>query len=191
MYSLIQLSRHIEVSLSQLQLSLSLFYLLYSVRLHRRLCPRLQFVCHRQGYSHPARFREDIWSHRWGRCRSRRVKCNKIHFERTFKMTKMVSKRVIRLQPFRFFLPFQNIFHGAMSIDQIYFARPLLSMSNYRTPIKGLYLCGSGTHPGRLSSRDMTTNYHLDMFILSLLGGGVMGACGRNAANVALKDLRR
>ena len=41
-----------------------------------------------------------------------------------------------------------------MSIDQIYFARPLLSMSNYRTPIKGLYLCGSGTHPGRLSSRD-------------------------------------
>lgn len=78
-----------------------------------------------------------------------------------------------------------------MSIDQIYFARPLLSMSNYRTPIKGLYLCGSGTHPGRLSSRDMTTNYHLDMFMLSLLGGGVMGACGRNAANVALKDLRR
>ena len=42
----------------------------------------------------------------------------------------------------------QNIFHGVMSLDQLYFARPTQSMSDYRTPIKGLYLCGSGTHPG-------------------------------------------
>lgn len=59
-----------------------------------------------------------------------------------------------------------NIFHGAMSLDQLYFARPVQALSNYRTPVKGLYLCGSGTHPG----------------------GGVMGASGRNAANTVLRD---
>ncbi|KAG7261793.1 hypothetical protein CRUP_030645 [Coryphaenoides rupestris] len=41
-----------------------------------------------------------------------------------------------------------NIFHGSMSLDQLYLARPLPCLSNYRTPIKGLYLCGSGCHPG-------------------------------------------
>ncbi|CAB1312867.1 unnamed protein product [Coregonus sp. 'balchen'] len=41
-----------------------------------------------------------------------------------------------------------NIFHGAMSLDQLYLARPLPSLSDYRSPIKGLYLCGSGSHPG-------------------------------------------
>ncbi|XP_038071097.1 pyridine nucleotide-disulfide oxidoreductase domain-containing protein 2-like [Patiria miniata] len=61
-----------------------------------------------------------------------------------------------------------NIFHGAMSLDQLYFARPVMSAS-YRSPIAGLYLCGSGAHPG----------------------GGVMGAPGRNAAQVASKDLKR
>lgn len=60
-----------------------------------------------------------------------------------------------------------NIFHGAMSLDQLYFARPTPSASRYATPIKGLYLCGSGTHPG----------------------GGVMGAAGRNAAMQVLADL--
>ncbi|KAM4703304.1 pyridine nucleotide-disulfide oxidoreductase domain-containing protein 2 [Rhinophrynus dorsalis] len=62
-----------------------------------------------------------------------------------------------------------NIFHGSMSLDQLYFARPVPRFSHYRTPISGLYLCGSGTHPG----------------------GGVMGAPGRNAALVALQDLKR
>ncbi|XP_075072051.1 pyridine nucleotide-disulfide oxidoreductase domain-containing protein 2 [Mixophyes fleayi] len=61
-----------------------------------------------------------------------------------------------------------NIFHGSMSLDQLYFARPIPGFSNYRTPISGLYLCGSGVHPG----------------------GGVMGASGRNAALVALKHLK-
>uniref|UniRef100_UPI00398EC629 pyridine nucleotide-disulfide oxidoreductase domain-containing protein 2 n=1 Tax=Pristiophorus japonicus TaxID=55135 RepID=UPI00398EC629 len=62
-----------------------------------------------------------------------------------------------------------NIFHGAMSLDQLYLSRPLPSYSNYRSPVKGLYLCGSGTHPG----------------------GGVMGSAGRNAAHVVLSDLKR
>ncbi|KGL95455.1 Pyridine nucleotide-disulfide oxidoreductase domain-containing protein 2, partial [Charadrius vociferus] len=68
-----------------------------------------------------------------------------------------------------FGLPGGNIFHGAMSLDQLYFARPAPSYSGYRSPVPGLYLCGSGAHPG----------------------GGVMGAAGRNAAQVALEDFRR
>ncbi|XP_053548532.1 pyridine nucleotide-disulfide oxidoreductase domain-containing protein 2 [Bombina bombina] len=61
-----------------------------------------------------------------------------------------------------------NIFHGSMSLDQLYFARPIPSFPNYRSPVSGLYLCGSGAHPG----------------------GGVMGAPGRNAAFTALQDLK-
>ncbi|XP_062501517.1 pyridine nucleotide-disulfide oxidoreductase domain-containing protein 2-like [Corticium candelabrum] len=61
-----------------------------------------------------------------------------------------------------------NIFHGAMGLHQLYFARPTPAYCNYRSPIRGLYLCGSGTHPG----------------------GGVMGASGRNAALTALQDLQ-
>ncbi|KAF1508897.1 Pyridine nucleotide-disulfide oxidoreductase domain-containing protein 2, partial [Eudyptula minor] len=68
-----------------------------------------------------------------------------------------------------FGLPGGNIFHGGMSLDQLYFARPAPSYSGYRSPIPSLYLCGSGAHPG----------------------GGVMGAAGRNAAQVALEDFRR
>ncbi|CAJ0590694.1 unnamed protein product [Cylicocyclus nassatus] len=59
-----------------------------------------------------------------------------------------------------------NIFHGSMSLDQLYFTRPVSRYSNYTTPIKGLYLCGSGAHPG----------------------GGVTGAPGRLAALVALQQ---
>ncbi|KAM9476416.1 pyridine nucleotide-disulfide oxidoreductase domain-containing protein 2 isoform 2-T2 [Clarias gariepinus] len=61
-----------------------------------------------------------------------------------------------------------NIFHGAMSLDQLYLARPLPSIAHYRTPVKGLYLCGSGSHPG----------------------GGVMGASGWNAALTVLADFK-
>ncbi|NXD14723.1 PYRD2 protein, partial [Nothocercus nigrocapillus] len=67
-----------------------------------------------------------------------------------------------------FGLPGGNIFHGAMSLDQLYFARPAPAYSGYRCPVPGLYLCGSGAHPG----------------------GGVMGAAGRNAARVALEDFK-
>ena len=62
-----------------------------------------------------------------------------------------------------------NIFHGAMSVDQMFFSRPVMGWARYRTPIRGLYLCGSGAHPG----------------------GGVMGVAGYNAAGRVLKDLRR
>ena len=41
-----------------------------------------------------------------------------------------------------------HIFHGELSLDQLLTARPLLGWARYRTPIRGLYLCGSGTHPG-------------------------------------------
>ncbi|CAN6680334.1 unnamed protein product [Malus baccata var. baccata] len=62
-----------------------------------------------------------------------------------------------------------NIFHGAMGLDSLFLMRPVKGWSNYRTPLKGLYLCGSGTHPG----------------------GGVMGAPGRNAARVVLVDVNK
>lgn len=59
-----------------------------------------------------------------------------------------------------------NIFHGAMSLDQMFFLRPVAGWARYATPIRNLYLCGSGAHPG----------------------GGVMGAPGYNAAKRILKD---
>ena len=62
-----------------------------------------------------------------------------------------------------------NIFHGEMSPDQLFFLRPLAGWARYATPIRGLWLCGSGTHPG----------------------GGVMGAPGHNAAREVLRSARR
>ncbi len=62
-----------------------------------------------------------------------------------------------------------DIFHGALSLDQLFSARPMLGHGNYRGPLPGLYMCGSGTHPG----------------------GGVTGAPGHNAAREVLIDLRR
>jgi phytoene dehydrogenase-like protein len=61
-----------------------------------------------------------------------------------------------------------NIFHGEMSLDQMFMMRPLAGWARYRTPVRGLYLCGSGTHPG----------------------GGVTGAPGHNAAREILKGDR-
>lgn len=62
-----------------------------------------------------------------------------------------------------------NIFHGAMGLDGIFLLRPVKGWSGYRTPIKGLYLCGAGAHPG----------------------GGVTGAPGRNCAQVVIKDINK
>ncbi|MGH7201752.1 MAG: phytoene desaturase family protein, partial [Planctomycetaceae bacterium] len=59
-----------------------------------------------------------------------------------------------------------NIFQGAMPLHQLFSLRPVAGWSDYRTPIGGLYLCGSAAHPG----------------------GGVMGACGKNAATEMLRD---
>ena len=62
-----------------------------------------------------------------------------------------------------------NIFHGDLSLEQLFFMRPVPGWSQYRTPVNGLYLCGAGAHPG----------------------GGVTGAPGYNAAHQALRDLKR
>ncbi|OWF40195.1 pyridine nucleotide-disulfide oxidoreductase domain-containing protein 2-like [Mizuhopecten yessoensis] len=62
-----------------------------------------------------------------------------------------------------------NIFHGTMGLDQLYMSRPISRLSNYRSPVRGLYLCGSGAHPG----------------------GGVMGSAGRLAAITALSDFKK
>ena len=66
----------------------------------------------------------------------------------------------------RFGITEGNIFHGDISLEQMFFMRPLPGWANYRTPIANLYLCGAGTHPG----------------------GGVTGAPGYNAARRILAD---
>jgi phytoene dehydrogenase-like protein len=65
-----------------------------------------------------------------------------------------------------FFLTGGNIFHGRMTLDQMFSMRPVPGFADYRTPLAGLYLCGSGTHPG----------------------GGVMGTPGLNASRIILAD---
>jgi phytoene dehydrogenase-like protein len=60
-----------------------------------------------------------------------------------------------------------HIFHGELSLDQAFTMRPLLGFGNYRTPLSGLYLCGSGTHPGT----------------------GLTGGSGANAARVVIEAL--
>jgi len=62
-----------------------------------------------------------------------------------------------------------DIFHGALSLNQLFSARPMLGHADYRGPVQGLYHCGSGAHPG----------------------GGVTGAPGHNAAQAILRDHRR
>jgi phytoene dehydrogenase-like protein len=66
----------------------------------------------------------------------------------------------------RFGITGGNIFHGEMSLDQMFVMRPVAGWARYRTPVRGLYLCGSGAHPG----------------------GGVMGAPGYNCAREILKS---
>ena len=62
-----------------------------------------------------------------------------------------------------------NIFQGELTFDQLLFNRPVPGYAQYRSPVGGLYICGSSTHPG----------------------GGVMGAPGRNAAAEILRDLSK
>jgi phytoene dehydrogenase-like protein len=68
----------------------------------------------------------------------------------------------------KFGLTHGDIFHGVLALDQLFSARPILGYADYRTPLKGLYLCGAGAHPG----------------------GGVTGIPGRNAAREMLRDGR-
>jgi phytoene dehydrogenase-like protein len=67
----------------------------------------------------------------------------------------------------RFGLLEGDLHHGELALDQVLFMRPVPACAGYRTPVRGLYLCGSGTHPG----------------------GGIVGAAGRNASRVILADL--
>ena len=69
----------------------------------------------------------------------------------------------------RFGLVGGNIMQGELTPDQLFGFRPITGYGDYRTPVGGMYLCGSGTHPG----------------------GGVMGIPGRNAASVVLRDHKR
>ena len=62
-----------------------------------------------------------------------------------------------------------DIFHGQLTVDQLFSARPVLGFGAYRMPVPGLYLCGAGAHPG----------------------GGVSGVPGHNAAREIIKDLKR
>jgi phytoene dehydrogenase-like protein len=62
-----------------------------------------------------------------------------------------------------------HIMHGEQSLDQFFTFRPLIGWAQYRSPISGLYLCGSGTHPG----------------------GGITGGSGANASREIVKDLKR
>ena len=66
-------------------------------------------------------------------------------------------------------LPQGHIFHGELAPDQVFFSRPAAHYADYRTPISGLYVCGSSMHPG----------------------GGVTGIPGHNAAREILKDRKR
>jgi phytoene dehydrogenase-like protein len=61
-----------------------------------------------------------------------------------------------------------HVFHGEQALDQFFMFRPIIGWAQYRTPIKGLYLCGAGTHPG----------------------GEITGQCGANAAREIIKDLK-
>jgi phytoene dehydrogenase-like protein len=62
-----------------------------------------------------------------------------------------------------------NIFQGELSLEQLFFLRPVPGWAQYRTPIRNLYMCGAATHPG----------------------GGIMGASGRNAAQKILNEWKR
>jgi phytoene dehydrogenase-like protein len=62
-----------------------------------------------------------------------------------------------------------DIFHGKLSLNQLFSARPVLGHGDYRMPVADLYLCGSGAHPG----------------------GGITGVPGHNAAREILRDRRR
>ena len=61
-----------------------------------------------------------------------------------------------------------HIYHGELSLDQLFTMRPVLGWARYRTPVSGLFLCGAGTHPG----------------------GGITGGSGQNAARAVLNAIK-
>ena len=84
---------------------------------------------------------------------------------------RILARRVVTPQDFEetYGLTGGHIYHGELALDQLFTMRPLLACSRYRTPVRGLYLCGSGTHPG----------------------GGLAGASGFNAAREILRTAKR
>lgn len=117
----------------------------------------------------PYRLREGSWDERKERFADR---CLEVLERYAPGVTRSVIAREV-LSPVdlerRFGLTGGNIFQGAMTPGQLLFLRPFPGWAGYRTPVRGLYLCGAATHPG----------------------GGVMGACGYNAAREILRDVRR
>ncbi len=83
----------------------------------------------------------------------------------------VIARQVLAPQDLeqRFGLTGGNVMQGVMSLSSLSFMRPVPGYADYRTPVRGLYLCGAATHPG----------------------GGVMGACGYNAAREILRDFKR
>lgn len=83
----------------------------------------------------------------------------------------VIHKQVLVPQDFEamFDLPGGHVHHGELSLDQIFFRRPVARYADYRSPIPGLYQCGASTHPG----------------------GGVTGVPGHNAAQIVLGDLKK
>lgn len=88
------------------------------------------------------------------------------NFRRSILATQILSPRDLET---RFGLVDGDIFHGQLSLDQLFSMRPVLGYADYRMPLPGLYLCGSGAHPG----------------------GGVTGLPGRNAAREMIRDFKR
>jgi phytoene dehydrogenase-like protein len=87
------------------------------------------------------------------------------NFERSVLAAQILSPLDIEQ---RFGMVDGDIFHGALSLDQLFSARPRLGYADYRMPLDGLYLCGAGAHPG----------------------GGVTGAPGHNAAREIIRDFK-
>ncbi|HEU4643065.1 MAG TPA: NAD(P)/FAD-dependent oxidoreductase [Gemmatimonadaceae bacterium] len=114
----------------------------------------------------PARLREGSWDGAKERFADR---CFEIMDEYAPNFRRSVIDRQV-LSPVdierRYGLTGGNIFQGAMTLNQLFFMRPLPGYADYRTPVRGLFLCGAATHPG----------------------GGVMGACGYNAAREMLRS---
>ena len=116
----------------------------------------------------PYTLKEGSWTHRGEKLADAVVRTLSAYAPRLESL--ILSRQVITPRDFEttYGLTGGHIFHGEPTLDQLYTMRPVLGWARYRTPIKGLYLCGSGTHPG----------------------GGVTGASGANASREILKDLR-
>ena len=130
-----------------------------------------------------------------------------------FKRLAEVVTKIDRTSQSMTYLLSGNIFHGSMGLDQLFTQRPSYSAPAYSSPVSGLYLCGSGAHPGKIWNSQGATfsqgapmrgdNFslcrvpptHTSLYVCYTLchcipGGGVMGAPGKNCARVVLNNKR-